>query len=186
MVRAIETNGKKDIRCKKTDSALDGAMWELLRQRNFRKITVNDICAAALTSRATFYTRYTDKYDFLKSWLARVGPQNLTCNEPYEKIEKTINELVFENKPVIKNIVNDADQETLDILLQRVLSFLDLAAESGKLGASPKQIILHNIGAGGIVNYIFWQVKHNFPADVKPMNEYLYEIIKCCQNIKPE
>ena len=181
-----ENNAKSDLRCLKTDKALDIAMYDLLRKRTFRKLTVNDICTAALISRAAFYARYADKYDFLKSWLARIGPQRLTCNDPYEHVEKTINEFVSRNKSVIKNIVHDADQGTLDISLQIILSFLNLAAESGKPGANPKQIILYNIFARGIMSYIFWQVNNNFPEDVKPMNKFLYDVLEGCQHINPE
>jgi len=177
---------KSDIRCIKTEKALDIAMSSLLEKRNFRKITVNDICTEALVSRATFYARYTDKYDFLKNWLIHMKPKNLTCNKPYEYIEKTINKLTLENKPIIKNIVNNADPDTREILLQTVISFLNLTPASIESNTDPKQAVFHNIYVGGIVNYIFWQVKNNFPPEVMPMNIYLYKVMEKCREIVPE
>ena len=182
----VGNNDKMDLRCIKTEKALDYAMYALLEKRNFRKITVNDICTAAMISRATFYARYTDKYDFLKNWLERLNPKKLTCGESYEYIEKVINKFTLENKAVIKNIVNNADQGTQDILFQIVLVFLNLSAGSVETDTDSKQIIFNNIYAGGVVNYIFWQVKNNFPPEVMPMNEHLYKIIEKCQNFEPE
>ena len=177
---------KIDLRCVKTDKALNIAMYSLLEKRSFRKITVNDICTAAFISRAAFYTHYTDKYDFLASWLTRILPQKVTCDMDYLYIEKIINKFVLENKAIIKNVVNDADEGTLDIMFRIVLSFLNLTGESDKPGSDPEQIIFHNIYVGGIINYIFWQVKNNFPAKVLPMNRHLYNAIKKCRGIEPE
>jgi len=181
-----ENTDKADLRCVKTEKALDVAMRSLLEKRNFRKITVNDLCTEALISRATFYAHYTDKYDFLKKRISRVNIQGLTYDKPYEHLEKTINEFFLSNKPVIKNIVNDADKGTLDILFQLILSFLKLTTRSDKPYPNPEQIIFHHICAGGIMNHILWQVENNFPAEVPPMNRYLYKIITKCREIEPE
>jgi len=173
-VRVIDINNKPDLRSVKTDKALDDAIYELLRRRNFRKITVNDICMAAPVSRAAFYARYTDKYDLLENWLARFCPQNNTGDDSYGSIETIINEFVYENKAIIKNIINEADQSTLDVLIQLIISFMNLSEKTGSMTAKTVQ---QSVYAGGIVNYIIWQVKNNFPDDVKPMNRYLYRVI---------
>ena len=185
-VSVIENKKRADLRTIKTEKALDIAIYELLRKRNYRKITVNDICIAAMISRAAFYAHYSDKYELLKNWLVRISPKIHLYSEPYEYIEKAINEFIFENKSVIKNIVNDADQGTLDILFQIVLTFLNFETESDKLGSGPEQVVLHNIYAGGILSYITWQVKHNFPENVNPMNKYLYKALKRYQDISSE
>ena len=182
----IENKKKADLRTIKTEKALDIAMYELLRKRNYRKITVNDICLEALISRAAFYAHYSDKYDLLKTWLVRISPKIHLYEESYEYIEKTINEFIFENKTIIKNIVNDADQETQDILSQIVLSFLTNEAEPDKLSPAPGQAVLSNFYVGGILGYITWQVNHNFPEDVKPMNKYLYRVLEKYQDINQE
>ena len=181
-----ENIDKMDLRYIKTEKALDAAMRSLLKKYNFGKITVNDICTSALISRATFYARYTDKYDFLGNWLEHTNLRGLTYDMPYEDIEKIINDFVFENKTVIKNIVHDADKETQDILLRIVLFFLKFTTGSAKLYSDPEEIIFQSIYAGGLMNYIFWQVKHNFPSAVPPMNKYLYRAIEKCHEIETE
>ena len=177
---------KEDLRCIKTEKALDIAMFTLLSKRNFRRITVHNICTAALISRATFYAHYTDKYDFLKDWLMRIGPQNLTFYEPYEYIENLINKFMLEHKLIIRNIVNDATKETLDVLHHVVISFLKLKSRVDTIGSDAKYIIFSNIYGGGIMQYILWQMNNNFPANVPLMNRPLYEIIKKCRELEEE
>ena len=166
-----------DIRLIKTEKALDNAMTALLSRRNFQKITASEICAEALVSRASFYAHYMDKYDFLQSWIPRVLSQKLTFREPYEYIEKTINDLFFENKNIITNIVKNADKETLALLRDLVVKFLDFTTENTRKSDDPKSIIYQNIFAGGIIHHISWLVDNDFQGDILPMNTHLYDII---------
>lgn len=176
---------KGDLRHKKTGKALDVAMLSLLKTRNFRKITVKDICNTALISRAAFYSRFNDKYDMLKDWLIFLWPKDIDNDDPYEKIEITVNQFVRKNEAVIKNIVYDADGETLDILFDSILDALDLPVEtSDNKNSNPKYVVLSNFYAGGMMRYIMWQVKNNFPPDVAPMNIYFYEVIEKFQEWK--
>ena len=54
-----------DLRVQKTYSALTTSFEELLREKEFDKITVNELCTRALVRRPTFYKHFLDKYDFL-------------------------------------------------------------------------------------------------------------------------
>lgn len=55
---------KRDLRVQKTYDALIAALQELLIEKNFEEITVKELCARAKTRTATFYTHFSDKYDF--------------------------------------------------------------------------------------------------------------------------
>lgn len=177
---------KEDLRSIKTEKALDSAILSLLEKRNFRRITVHNICAEALVSRATFYAHYTDKYDFLKDWLTRIFPHGLTFDEPYEYIENVINTFMLKHKSIVKNIVHDATGETLNVLRNIIFSFLKVKPKIDSMDLDPKHMIFLNIYAGGIVQYILWQVKNNFPDHFLPMNRYLYESIKNCRGLGRE
>ena len=54
-----------DIRKIKTKKNIEMAFVTLLNERNFKSITVEEICKRAMTSRSTFYLHYLDKYDLL-------------------------------------------------------------------------------------------------------------------------
>lgn len=177
--------GKKDLRSIKTEKALDIAMSSLLERHNFKKITVKDICEEAMVSRASFYAHFLDKYDFLKSWLALLKPENISRDEPYERMERILNQCIHRNEKVIKNLVCDADNETLEILFDFILSASNLIIEKSSSGKTdPKFVVLSNFYVGGIINYLLWQIKNKFPSDIPPMNIYLYEIIEKFQEWK--
>lgn len=63
---------KQDIRVVKSKRALCNALTELVKTSPFRKITVGDICAAAMINKMTFYKHYADKYELLNDVLLSI------------------------------------------------------------------------------------------------------------------
>jgi AcrR family transcriptional regulator len=53
-----------DLRIVKTYKALTDAFWQMLSEKKFEDITVNELCDRAVVRRATFYKHFADKYDF--------------------------------------------------------------------------------------------------------------------------
>jgi len=58
-----------DLRIEKTKKALKRAFQELLEKKSFEDITVGELCELAEVRRATFYTHFPDKYDFLSFYI---------------------------------------------------------------------------------------------------------------------
>lgn len=55
---------KMDLRIQKTYRALSETFLEMLSEKKFEEITVNELCERAMVRRATFYKHFADKYDF--------------------------------------------------------------------------------------------------------------------------
>ena len=169
---------KDDLRISKTKKSLCAATSTLLKRQNFRKITVRDVCGEALTSRATFYAHYTDKYSLLKYWLEELTTNNnIREGDTYENIEKLVNQFTDENKNIIKNIIQDADQETLNILFDFILSCFNLFIEKNaneKINA--QYIVLSNFFAGGMIYYLSCHINNKSQFEI--MNIFLYDLIK--------
>lgn len=65
----------EDRRIIKTRKAIADAFWQLLRDRNFRDISVHDVSTVAQISRTTFYHHYSDKFDWLEQTIReRLAP----------------------------------------------------------------------------------------------------------------
>lgn len=169
---------KEDLRVLKTYKALITAMSKLLELRNFNQITVNDLCKEALINRSTFYFHFIDKYDLLKCWLTDIKPKILSGKYAYEDLEKNINDFVDDNMKVIKNLIENANGETNELLCDFILSLLNVNIEK-KTGEkiNPSVAILSNFCCGGMLDYLFWQVKNEFPADFPVMNPYIYDML---------
>jgi AcrR family transcriptional regulator len=67
---------ENDLRVIKTKKYIEKSFIYLLRQKDFNKITVQDILDRALINRSTFYKHYTDKYELA---------ENL-CNEVFDSL----------------------------------------------------------------------------------------------------
>lgn len=170
---------KEDLRVFKVEKALNTALLTLLNHKSFNKLTINGLCSEALVSRATFYAHYADKYDMLKCWLTKYQPHKITETNTYEQIEETANQFVRENKKLIKNLFDGADNETLEILCDYILSVLDIAEKEGVDGELHiNYVVLSNFYSGGMVYYLMWQIKNKFPSDVPVMNIHLYKVIE--------
>ena len=77
-------NTKNNKRRRKSISAIEKAFIELLQTRNFKDITVSDICKLTGLNRSTFYANYVDVYDLadkLRERLEEDFSQQFSANE---------------------------------------------------------------------------------------------------------
>ena len=56
---------KTDLRVIKTKKILFNTLLELMKNKNFEKIKISEICEESLINRSTFYAHYEDKYELL-------------------------------------------------------------------------------------------------------------------------
>ena len=59
---------KMDPRIRRTRQMLQDALKRLLEEKQFDKISVQDITVLATLNRATFYAHYPDKFALLEEW----------------------------------------------------------------------------------------------------------------------
>ena len=58
-----------DPRVKRARALLKQALSDLLSEKSFQDITIQDITARATLNRVTFYAHFEDKYDLISSWV---------------------------------------------------------------------------------------------------------------------
>lgn len=56
---------KEDRRIRKTKAAISSALLDLLEEKDFAQISINDIAEKANVNRGTIYFHYEDKFDLL-------------------------------------------------------------------------------------------------------------------------
>ena len=56
-----------DLRIKRSRKYLIEALFTLMKNKPFQKISVNDITQEAMVNRSTFYAHFTDKYDLFST-----------------------------------------------------------------------------------------------------------------------
>lgn len=75
-----------DPRVMRTRSLLEQAFIELLDEKGFQNITIQDIASRATVNRATFYAHFEDKFDLLDSYIRRRFNEELAEKVPLEPI----------------------------------------------------------------------------------------------------
>ena len=68
---------KLDPRVKRTRSLILGSFSELLAEKGFKSISVQDVTDKAQINRATFYAHFVDKYELLDRWIGQVFMQEI-------------------------------------------------------------------------------------------------------------
>ena len=129
----------RDLRVQKTYDALMDALTGLLGEKPFDKISVKELCERARIRTATFYTHFSDKYDFF-AWMikerrsASFDPKHaakLGDDDFYRSLVRTSLTFLQDNEELIQNIgrndllgiiVQTTGSEFRDELLDRLRS----------------------------------------------------------------
>src|ERR1700738_5016501 len=94
-----------DPRIRRTRHLLQGALGPLLEQKEFDKITIQDITEAATLNRATFYANYPDKFKLLEELIRisflqlldqRNGRFDATCSSAFKAIILAVSDYLAE------------------------------------------------------------------------------------------
>jgi len=76
-----------DPRVKRTRKLLEQAFIELLDDKSFQDLTIQDITDRATVNRATFYAHFEDKYDMLDSFICQQFNEVLADKAPPAPID---------------------------------------------------------------------------------------------------
>ena len=106
---------KEDARVKKTKAKLLEAFRQLLSEKTFEDITINEVCSRADVRRATFYKHFDDKYAFLKYFVGSLRdefdhtiPKRKKPNATsayYVEYIRAIVRFLTENELIVKNVL---------------------------------------------------------------------------------
>lgn len=141
MIKSSQIIGKGDIKMKydlskkisngaqRTLDSLSTTMLQLISQKNFDEITVNEICKKSTYPRATFYNYFDDKFDLLEYvWLLVVDvisvskTKHLTLeNSLYYYFDNLYSVLMKEKKFIEKVLQKNSYNDTL---VQSFISYL--------------------------------------------------------------
>lgn len=103
MIYSTKTEIKKmdDPRVKRTRKLLEQAFIELLQEKDFQDITIQDISHRATVNRATFYAHFEDKYDLLDRFVHQAFNDILA-----EKVPLSTNTGIDRLQPIILTVID--------------------------------------------------------------------------------
>ncbi len=89
---------RDDLRVRRTRKLLSTALFDMMAEQDFSRISVNDVCEKAMVHRATFYNHFKDKDDLL----------NYTLDEIQEELfEKSVKDSdLYSGKQTYMNLIS--------------------------------------------------------------------------------
>lgn len=180
---------KEDRRIQRTKQIMREALIELMLEKSYEKITIQEIIDRANVGRATFYNHYQDKDDLLLRGVAEIATEHQSkfAHSQYDKPEKqkSINTagmfMHSQQNERMHQVMFKRNRENL--ILERVRSFLydNVEQQLVQLADDPEQIavpipIMAQFLTGGILSLINWWHEQNFPYSPEEMDEFFQQM----------
>lgn len=177
---------KVDRRIIKTREAISKAFIELMSEKNFENITINDISERANLNRGTFYLHYMDKYDLLDKCIKDHLSKMLkfcTLSKPGEERLNVINSLLpmfqyFEEhflfySSMLRNKAITCFQEQMNLMVKNEITERLNIGEINK--GDNKEVVVQYMAAA-FVGVVEWWIKNNMPLSPQIMAHQLWDI----------
>lgn len=178
---------KVDRRARRTRDALGDALMELMQERPFKSITVQDVLDRAEVGRSTFYTHYRDKddlflsdvedfWEMMSSMLERNGEESNRVAPVRELFTHVAEAKVFRQALMASGKVHDVMElgqgQFARAIEQRLMTLSP--AQGTKTG--PYAAAAHAL-AGGLFSLLFWWLDRSMPLTAAAMDELYHRFV---------
>ena len=186
-------NNEMDRRTLKTRKAIHEALFSLMHEKQYNKITIQDIIDCANVGRSTFYSHYTTKdellfesiehlLELLNQYIMSVIEHNgdelrlIPVTELFEHIK--------ENSRLMKGLIK---AESADLFFEKAQAYWDnkigeyLCSKLSK-DKEPKVpiAILTNHISSTLINLLKWWVNNKMSYTPSQMDQYFQELVNPC------
>jgi AcrR family transcriptional regulator len=183
---------KMDLRIQKTYMALTGAFLELLEEKRFEDITVNELCDRAMVRRATFYKHFGDKYEFFTFFVRdtqaefdreiKAGESAGIPIDFYVNIVRHAMQFIKQKDKLIQSVLNSGYFHVLLRILSEQVEFDILhklkedAGRGFKLTAEPE--VMAHFFTGAILETLQWWLTHKKPIPQESIEKQILAMMK--------
>lgn len=178
-----------DKRIIKTQRDIKQNFLTLLQTTPFQKVTVNQICTAALVSRSTFYEHFQDKYDLLGQLV------NQYAKLYQELIEQRATQIINQDDHVLSipeiartlqthrdalNVLLNIHEENYDLLVRwehsLSLTWHRLNHHYGANKKAPADFV-SSLESAIVLHYIRWSLQNGMNDDAAALSERMIQSI---------
>lgn len=188
MSRNLERSDKKvDQRVRRTRDRLGDALVELLVQKPFDDITVQDVLDGAGVSRSTFYTHYRDKNDLFLSDVEEFFESMATALSRFgDKSERVapVRELfahIGEARPFYNALVEsgrmpDVMELGLGHFGRGIAQRLNEIPRARTIPPDRRAAIAHGL-AGSLFSLLTWWIRHGMILSPEEMDKLFHRLV---------
>lgn len=183
----VKGKPRTDRRTLRTRDALGDALVELMHERPFKSITVQDVLDRAGVGRSTFYTHYRDKddlfisdvedfWEMMSSMLERSGESSMRVAPVRELFSHIADVKVFRGALVAAGKMHDV-MELGQGQFARAIEKRLVKLTSGQ-GPVPAQLsaTAHAL-AGALFSSMMWWIDRGMPASPEEMDEAFHRLV---------
>ncbi|MBI5928330.1 MAG: TetR/AcrR family transcriptional regulator [Chloroflexi bacterium] len=175
-------SNKNDRRSQRTRQLLTNALVELMLEKSYESITVQDIIDRANVGRSTFYAHYLDKEDLLTSQFEEAGRhlgEEFSDGDSALFLTLRVFQHTRENYRLYKALVWGRGIEIVFKALEAHLNAHLEAEFKQKLGERPSPIplpvVTHYI-TGAFLTLLKWWLDNNMPVTPEDMDRYFRQL----------
>jgi AcrR family transcriptional regulator len=175
-------NDKNDRRSQRTRQALSEALVELIQEKDYSTITVNDIIERANVGRSTFYAHYQDKDALLLYQMDQVievlSQDSSQPNEfPYFPSLGFLRHVGGEHYELYKALVWSPGMDLIIIHLQKSLSQrVEQGLQNSGRDFEVPLPLLANFVTGSFLNLLKWWLENKRIHSPEQMNEFFMKV----------
>ncbi|OOM73401.1 TetR/AcrR family transcriptional regulator [Clostridium sp. BL-8] len=174
---------KVDRRILKTKVAINNAFIELLSEKDFDKITVNDISDRADINRGTIYLHYADKFDLLDQCIQNHLNKMLDFCETVNNDQETfdvINSflpvfLYFQENYLFYSLMLDKRVNSYfrNRLQSVIIEGIKMYMNTNEINSELDKEVLVQFMASAFVGTVEWWIKNKMPQSPQVMAQYM-------------
>ncbi|MGN7359897.1 TetR/AcrR family transcriptional regulator [Paenibacillus sp. SAF-054] len=177
-----------DRRIKKNQAAIMNAFMQLITEKEFEKITINDISERADVNRGTVYSHYSDKYDLLDKFIeAQLAHLMESCYSPdmtesfptKTLLLDTIQE-IKQNAPLYKILLSIKDVSSFRVHLDRMIN-KQIMVHMNEININIDDLsktIFAQFMSSAIVGVIEWWFNQSMPCSAEELTDRLWSLLE--------
>lgn len=176
---------KQDRRSQRTRHLVNAAMMELMREKRYDAITVQDLLDRSGIGRSTFYAHFFDKQDVLRSLseqMLETFRQQLSLRNGEQKIVPSLElfQHAQENyqffQAMLKGHGGEVFWETGQALLSKGIEQAFATTFTEKRSPSVPPVVMSQYLAGALMHFLKWWIEAEMPYSPKRMNEIFLQL----------
>lgn len=184
-----------DRRQRKTKTAILTACYELIKDKDFRKVTINDIADKADINRGTFYLHFDDKFDMINSFeeevldkIHEVFIRNIPAagdsfNQEflpsrYDTIVEIL-QCLKDNRMLMQIILESGNVSSFKSKLEDKMQYFinkEIMTRFGDQITIPSELLI-KIFSSTILSYTEYAIDSEKEVDVEAVAEFIFKII---------
>ena len=174
-----------DRRIQKTRQLIMNTFMDLLAEKGFEKITINDIAERANINRGTVYLHYVDKFDLLDKCIETYV--ELLLNHCADRADTNLNASAFQsifeflekNFTIYKLLLSNEGfgffrSRLYAIIAQTVTEVIGIKSENKALS---NDVTTHFL-TSGFIGVLEWWINNSIPCNVQEITEQLMFLLE--------